>query len=151
MSGDIGLFLSDKLFDLKIENGDLTGDNGLETAISISLFTDKRVGDEELPPLEKNKKGWWGDMFPDVDQDQIGSRLWLLNREKRTTEVLRRAEDYVTEALKWLIDDGVASSTSTVATYDQNKHLQLDVVITRPTGRSSRFLVLWDEQALKRG
>lgn len=151
MKGDIGLFLKDNLFDLQIANGDLTGDNGLETAVSISLFTDRRVSDEELPPLEKNKKGWWGDMFPEVDQDQIGSRLWLLNREKRTQETLRRAEDYAKEALKWLIDDGVASSITTVAIYDTNKFLQLDVTITRPTGRSSRYLVLWDEQALKRG
>lgn len=151
MSGDIGLFLENKLFDLQIANGDLTGDNGLETAISISLFTDRRVSDEELPPLEKNKRGWWGDMFPEVDKDQIGSRLWLLNREKRTTEVLRRAEDYVREALKWLIDDGVAASIEATATYDENKHLDIDVAITRPTGRTSRFQVLWDKQQMKRG
>lgn len=151
MSGDIGLFLENKLFDLRIENGDLAGDNGMETAISISLFTDRRVSDEELPPLEKNKRGWWGDMFPEVDQDQIGSRLWLLNREKRTQEVLRRAEDYVKEALKWLIDDGVASSITATATYDENKFLIIDVGVTRPTGRTSRFQVLWDKQSLKRG
>lgn len=151
MSGDIGLFLSDKLFDLQIVNGDLAGDNGLETAISISLFTDRRVSDEELPQLEKDKRGWWGDMFPEIDQDQIGSRLWLLNREKRTLETLRRAEDYAKEALKWLIDDGVASSISALATYDSNKFLQLAIDITRPSGRTSRFQVLWDEQALKRG
>jgi len=151
MPGDIGLFLQDNLFDLKIANGDLTGDNGLETAILISLFTDRRVSDEELPQLEKDKRGWWGDMFSEVDQDQIGSRLWLINREKRTLETLRRAEEYSKESLKWLIDDGVASSITTVAIYDTNKFLQLAIDITRPSGRTSRFQVLWDEQVLKRG
>lgn len=151
MEADIGLFLENNLFDLKIANGDLTGDNGLETAISISLFSDRRIGDEELPPLEKSKRGWWGDLFPEVDQDQIGSRLWLLNREKRTQEVLRRAEDYTKEALNWLIEDGVASSVSAIASYDENKFLEIAVIITRPTGRTSRFQVLWDKQSLKRG
>lgn len=149
---DIALKLvTPNCFDLAIKNGDFEFDEGLETAIAISLFTDKRVTDEELPDLETNKRGWWGDMFPEVDQDQIGSRIWTLRRRKRTTEVLRLFEDYAKEALEWMIEDGVANSVSVVASYDQNGFLQGEVTIEKPPGNESRFIVLWDEQKLKRG
>lgn len=149
--GDIGLFIIDDVFDLKLGDGDLEGDAGLETAVTISLFSDRRVKDEELPAPQTDKKGWWGDMFPVVEQDKIGSRLWLLNREKRLPETLRKAEDYSKEALNWLIEDGVASSINVTATYDDLKRLQLAILISKPSGRESRFQVLWDQQKIIRG
>ncbi|NCB53153.1 MAG: hypothetical protein EOM54_14955, partial [Clostridia bacterium] len=39
---------------------DLSSDKGLETAVIVSLFTDRRADGEELPPNEKTKRGWWG-------------------------------------------------------------------------------------------
>lgn len=149
---DIALKLvTSNCFDLAIKDGDLEFDEGLETAVAISLFTDKRVTDEELPDLETDKRGWWGDMFPEVDQDQIGSRIWTLKRRKRTTEVLRLYEDYSKEALEWMIEDGVANSVTVSASYDENNFLQGEITIEKPAGNSSRFIVLWDEQKLKRG
>lgn len=150
--GDIGIFLlEDNSFDLKIESGDLKGDAGLETAVTISLFTDKRVTDEELPQGQVDKRGFWGDMFPEVDRDQIGSRLWTLEREKRTEEVLRKYEDYSQEALKWMLEDGVASAITAEAVYNEFKHLILTIVITKPNGRDFKFIALWDEQKVIRG
>lgn len=142
---DIGLFIKDNCWDLELENGDLKNDKGLETAIAISLFTDRRVNDEELPPLQTTKRGWWGDMFPEIDQDQIGSRLWTLERSKRTTETLRLAEDYAREALQWLLEDGVAENFLVNATYDDYR-MNLNIEINKPLGRQSRFSVLWDAQ-----
>lgn len=152
--GDIALILADDIntgFDIEIKNGDLSGDEGLETAVAISLFTDRRVTDEDLPPGTKDKKGWWGDMFPETDQDKIGSRLWLLARSKRTTEVLRKAEDYAKEALNWMIEDGVATSIIATASYNESKFLLLAIEIVKPKGRTSKFQVLWEKQEIKRG
>lgn len=143
---DIGLFIEDNCWDLKIENGDLKADNGLETAVSISLFTDRRVNDEELPFGQISKRGWWGDMFPEIDQDRIGSRLWTLERAKTNVETLRLAEDYCREALQWFIEDGVAESFEVTATFDEFFRMNLDIVINKPLGRQSRFSVLWDAQ-----
>jgi phage gp46-like protein len=42
----------------------------------------------------------------------IGSKLWLLSRSTLTTAVALLAQNYITEALQWLIDDGVAASVS---------------------------------------
>ncbi len=83
----------------------LASGNDLETAILISLFTDRRASpDDEIPDGTSDPRGWWGDLGADVP---IGSRLWLLSRAKQTAETLQRANDYIIEALQWLIDDGV--------------------------------------------
>jgi len=148
---DLGLNLIDGMFDLTISNGDVVRDDGLETAVTISLFTDRRVTEEEKPYLANSKRGYWGDLFSEIDGDKMGSRLWTLEREKRTTEVLRRAEDYAREALNWMIEDGVVLSISAIASYDSNKFINLDIKIVKPLGNESRFQVLWDKQEIRRG
>lgn len=150
-TGDMGLFLRNLCWDLLVENGDLKVDKGLETAVSISLFTHRRVTDQQLPELETSKEGWWGDMFPETDNDQIGSRLWTIRRRKRTQETLLLAEDYTREALQWLIEDGVASAIDVEGEYDSNGFLNLAIQITRPPGTTSRFNVIWEQQELVRG
>lgn len=80
----------------------------LVRAVIISLFTWRRANpDDELPG--DMKMGWWGDSFPTVPNDRIGSRLWLLARAKIIPETLLRAREYAEEALRWLVEDGVAS------------------------------------------
>ncbi len=146
---DIAIKTIGKIFVLEVENGDLAKDDGLQTAVLISLFTDQRVSDDELPAGEKSKRGWWADSFPTVDQDKIGSKLWLLERVKRTAETLRKFEDYCVEALNWLIDDGVAATIEVSASYDENNQLVAAIEITKPKGRTSRYQLLWDKQELK--
>ena len=49
--------------DININNGDLSADNGLATAVMISLFTDARAPDLTLLPAGENDvRGWWGDI-----------------------------------------------------------------------------------------
>lgn len=80
-------------------------DGGLGTCILISLFTDRRVEAEELPPGgATDQRGWVGDALAEIESDRIGSRLWLLRREKQTEETRQRAEEYALEALAWLED-----------------------------------------------
>lgn len=147
---DIGLLLVDNCFDLRIKEGDLEADNGLETAVAISLFTDKRVSEEDRPDLEKDQRGWWGDMFPEVDLDKIGSRLWTLDRSKTNNETLRRSEELCKEALNWMLEDGLASAIIINSEYNDSKNLIVDIEISRPDKDSERFSVLWDEQELRR-
>lgn len=97
-------------FDWRLSGAQLEGDDGLETAIVLSLFTDRRAADDDaLPDGTDDRRGWWADAYPDVDGDAIGSRLWLLFREKETQAVVQRAREYTEEALAWLLEDGVAS------------------------------------------
>lgn len=111
----------------------LDADHPLVRAVTISLFTWRRAGDHD--PVEGlERHGWWGDSVPSVDGDRIGSRLWLLQREKLTDPVLRKAEDYAREALQWLLDDGLAASVSAVASRQGLDTLVLRISVTEADG-----------------
>lgn len=151
---DIKLFLDNAInegISPKLENGDLVADDGLETAVIISLFSDRRITDDQLPLGQISKRGWWGDLFSEVDQDLTGSRFWILQREKRITATLRRFEDYAKEALAWMVEDGVAASVTAVASYNERNYLFLDIVIKKPKGNSFNYRVNWDSQLIIRG
>lgn len=78
-------------------------------AAIISLLTWRRAGvDDKLDDSERY--GWWGDSFPTVTDDQIGSRLYLLRRRTLTAQTERDAQDYAREALQWMLDDGRVSA-----------------------------------------
>jgi len=104
--------------DLLMIDSDLASDRGLETAIALSLFTDRRAQDDDTPPSgdSHDRRGWWADEFAVVQGDLIGSRLWLLDRSKLTNETVLNAQQYATEALQWLIDDEVAASIDVTIT-----------------------------------
>lgn len=86
--------------------GGLRSDDGVGTAILISLFTDRRVDPEEA---EGDRRGWVGDALSEVEADRIGSRLWLLKREKATEETRLRALEYAGEALGWMEEEGLVT------------------------------------------
>lgn len=109
--------------------GDFTEDDGLSTAIILSLLTWGRAGDEDLPSSE-DKKGWWGDSYADVDSDQIGSKIWLLFREKVTDETILRLKEYATQSLNWLIEDKVASRVDVAAERNAADHERIDLGVT---------------------
>lgn len=102
--------------DFEYSDGDLITEQGIKSAVYISLFTDARVDDDtELPdPSSDDRRGWWGDLVSDVEGDQIGSLLWLLERAKTEVGILPRARQYVEDALQWLIDDGVATDVKVI-------------------------------------
>jgi phage gp46-like protein len=84
----------------------------LVSAIVVALFTDRRAGAADvLPDGGDDRRGVWfdpGDGAAAEPEAWIGSRLWLLAREKATEEVRSRIEAYCREALAFLVTDGVA-------------------------------------------
>lgn len=136
--------------DLVLKDAGLATDAGLQTAVVVSLFTDRRaVEGDRLPVNDGDPRGWWGDLLADQESDQIGSRLWLLEREKQLPEVLVRAEEYAREALQWLIDDGIAETVAVTAETVRTGMLGLAVQIGRPNGETAdyRFDRLWEGAA----
>lgn len=148
---DLGLFWSGVDADLELSAiGDLASDAGLDTAVLLSLFTDRRLEDNDTPPDgSDDRRGWWGDQFSAVDGDKIGSRLWLLSRAKQTQDTLDRAEEYAKEALQWLLDDSVSSRIDVQASWIARGTMELDVQIYRPTGQTfqKRYNYNWAAQA----
>lgn len=140
--------------DLAIVDGDLATDDGLRTAAILSLFTDARARDDDpLPDADADRRGWWGDCANSDPNDRIGSRLWLLVREKVTDAVAVRARDYAREALAWMVTDGVAAAVDVVCTLYRvtgerpTGALLIAVTITRPTGARLAIDFLWDAEA----
>lgn len=152
MNGDLALRWAGLQADMGIVGNDLETDAGLETAVVISLFSDRRAetGDT-LPSGDRDPRGWWGDGVADIDGDRIGSRLWLLCREKQMAAVLARAEEYAREALAWLLDDAIAEHVLVTASFLRAGWLGLEVTITRPRGTrvSYRYDYAWDGQAAR--
>ena len=152
---NVDLMEGDFAFDPDIQ--DLESDAGLETAVIISLFTDRRARlDDPLPDFDNpDRRGWWGDLAsPEVEGDQIGSRLWLLNREKTLESVLVRAKEYVKEALQWMVEDGVAKDVEVES--ERQGPVGSDILaisgkILKPDGTvfPFKYEAQWNAQALR--
>lgn len=147
---DLALKYRGRFFDIEVAKNDISMDEGIETAVIISLFTDRRVGIEELPPLETDRAGWWGDMFSEIENDEIGSKLWLLMREKQTAQTLARVIEYCKEALQWMIEDGIAESVEVEASYPERERLSLGISIQKPKGKVSfKYILNWRAELSK--
>ncbi|MBX8547067.1 phage GP46 family protein [Pseudomonas cichorii] len=107
-------------------------------SVIISLFTWRRAGPDDLTD-DDERYGWWGDTYPAVTDDRIGSRLWLLRRVKLTAQTQRDAEFYAREALLWLIEDGHVQDIEILTERVQNNRLNLGVVLVVSNGQTVRF------------
>jgi phage gp46-like protein len=86
----------------------------LQTAVILSLFTDRRADpDDKLPLGETNRRGWVGEEFASQDfdarSDRWGSVLWTCYGGKVASDILERARFAASEALEWMVRDGIAS------------------------------------------
>lgn len=129
---DIAIIWRNAHGDIAQDGYDLLADDSIETAVIISLFTDRRAepGDV-IPNGTNNRRGYWGDS---LRTRPIGSRLWLLSREKNLNSVIVRAETYAAEALHWLLDDGLAGAVSVKASAPEKSVLLLVINIELPDG-----------------
>lgn len=108
-------------------------ESALTRAVLISLFTWRRALTDD-PVDDEELFGWWGDSYPDIADDRIGSRLWLLRRVKLTDATQRDAEFYANEALRWLLDDGHVIAIEITSQKVDISRLNLTVILTVPGG-----------------
>lgn len=141
--------LSVGTFNLSLLGDDLEADDGMETAVILSLFSDARAPDGTVPPDGTgNPRGWWGDVG-DQDGKELGSLLWLLWREKVLPATVSRARDYCRDALRWMIEDGIAAVVNVQAERGGMYQISVGIEIIKPTGKALRYAYLWDGQAAK--
>ncbi len=124
----------------------LESGNDLQTSVLISLFSDRQASaDDVIPDSTGNRRGWWGDLGATIP---IGSRLWLLSREKLTQSVANRAKTYITEALQWLITDGVAAQINVSTMIIAPTMLGAVIQIVRSTGVTVTLNFAWAWQGV---
>jgi phage gp46-like protein len=128
------------------DSGTLLTDDGLESAVTISLFSDRRAPASEVAdPTER--RGWWGDTYPDVPEDLIGSLLWLLGKAKSQDSAIEIAKGFAEDALRWLLDDGVAATVLATPFFLEDHPLRplcIRVEIARPETPAVRWIRTWD-------
>lgn len=111
---------------------DEASEQAWQRAVVISLLTWRRAEDGDL--LDDGQRyGWWGDTFPTLERDRIGSRLWQLRRRTLTDDTLRDAEAFARESLAWLDDDGRVGAVTVTASRGVNR-LDLQVVLLMRDG-----------------
>lgn len=99
--------------DITLNGAKIYRDPGLETAVLISLFTDRRADDgDPLPDNNDDLRGWWADA---ISGRPIGSKLWLLERAKLNNTTLANMEQYINDALGWMESDGIVDNLETTA------------------------------------
>lgn len=129
--------------DIAIAGGDLVMDNSANTANLISLFTDRRARPDDAILDGDDPRGWWGNMFS-ASGDEIGSHLWLLEREKQTNQTLSRAREFAQASVQWLSDDRAVQSADIIVEFQERDRLAIAIVETRPNGPTrSRFDYIW--------
>lgn len=138
----------DRGADLALQGFDLAVDDGLETAVILSLFSDARARDDDkLPPGHVDRRGWWAEAYLPEENDEFGSRLWLLRSSKQLQASLNEARQIAEEALAWLVADGVASKVEVEAFIPRDEVMGMRVRIHRPDGAQVpyRFETLWNQ------
>ncbi|MDU9391533.1 phage GP46 family protein [Pseudomonas sp. zfem002] len=126
-----------------ISLSDDPGVRAWQRAAVISLLTWRRA--EPGDNLDDQQRwGWWGDSFPTVANDKIGSRLWQLRRRTLTAETERDAVAFAREALAWMIEDGRVAAVAVTPVRGVNR-LDLAVVLSMKNGTAIdvKFDNLW--------
>lgn len=113
----------------------MTREETLRRAVTISLFTWRRAGSDDVVD-DSDRRGWWGDSVPSVAGDKIGSRLWLLSRRTLVADTLKDAEAYANEALAWLVDDGVLTRVTVTAERQGSDRMNLRVTLIELHGET---------------
>lgn len=136
----------DGTFDLDYdsETRDLVLTESLEVSVIISIGSDARekvIGTLSLTPLND---GWWGDAVG--DDFQLGGYVYRALQGKLAPATLVDLKQYVKDALKWMVDDGVASDVDVDVSIDEQVAVVL-VTIAKPSAEPEnyRFELPWKE------
>jgi phage gp46-like protein len=130
--------------DWLMDGPDLLCDDGLATAVLISLFTDRLADADDTipgaPPAATkgpaDRRGWWGDTPADPTQvpgpsSLTGSRFWLRAGWPATERTARQIELDAREALQWMIDEKIAQNIDVETWWSARDVIALRVAISQ--------------------
>ncbi len=131
------------LFDFQIgPDGDILTEDQLDTAIIVSLFTDRRAEPHEVQKPQL-RRGWIGDL--ETPEVLWGTTLWLLEQARLASKTATLAKGAAQAGLDWMVRDGIAVSVSTRA-FVEDQTMRLIVDITKPNSKTESFMVsLWEK------
>lgn len=123
------------------DDGDILTEDFFDTAILMSFFCEKRAASSEIPDSQR-RRGWIGN--ESTPGFEIGSKIWLYEQARIDRNTLNGISDAANESLQWMIDDGIAVSIRSSATFSDDS-INLEVQIDRPNSKvEKRFFTLWE-------
>lgn len=91
-----------------------------------------------LMSIGTDKGSWWAD-------EKFGSELWILRQKGKvdgqTAGTVRRM---ITECLKWLIDDGLATKIDVAAEREGKNRISYQVTVHKPNGETELIQEVWN-------
>jgi len=151
----IGYDINKQYIDFITADRDVDRDDGLETSVLLTLLTDKQADDgDDLPDDSGYRGGWFGDGLPVVPDYKMGTKLWLLQRAKSTSEIPARAKEYLDDGFAWMVEDGIVDSVEVTVERrrDLKETLAFTLAFVKPEGQTIfyRFFYNWEAQLLRR-
>jgi phage gp46-like protein len=146
-----------------LADGTLDDTQALATAVIVALGTDRLADiDDILPdPDSSDRRGWWGDHDAEAVWNgwPIGSRLWLLQRDKiegpgsQRGATTVRVEQYIREAIQPFLDRRIGSQMEVEATRIGKERIDALVRIYRGPIREIelRYQILWENMIVEGG
>jgi phage gp46-like protein len=126
---DIRMDKTNTVWDVTFTNGDLTSTNNLDTAVLMSLYTDVRASNSEVPEIQR-RRGWWGNIVSNYPDYQIGSKLWLLYQARLNQDTLNLVKTYIYNCLSWMIDDGFITGINVATEATSNEGILILITLS---------------------
>jgi phage gp46-like protein len=142
---DVHLFHTADGGDIQFTNGLIELQDGLETAVYLSLFG----GNSDDAGTEATKsKQWWGNLSEPVAERRYRSETQhLLQSLPITSANRRRVEQSAERDLAWLTND-IADSVTVTATIPARNTINLSVAVAVGDNEFTYpFLVSWQQRA----
>lgn len=140
----------DGFYDIDFNGFDLVLTADLEPSVLISVETIARAKpDDQLPQNTDIRRGNWRDQFLEIP---MGSRLWILSREKMSPDILSRINQLFFECLEWMVIDGVATRVLITSEIYNDEIIFINARIQRPGKEDLNFPFYynWEAQKLAR-
>jgi len=135
--GDVRLTPTADGGDITLLGGQPDMDQGLETAVYVSLFSGP---------------AWWGNLSGALDE-RAESNLESLLSQTLTNQTRLDAEEYARQALAWMLRSGIAAKVTVAATLPTLGWLVLSIVIEQPGTDPAvlRYQINWAAQRARTG
>jgi phage gp46-like protein len=135
LDGDIRLTPTADGGDITWTNGQPDMDQGIETAVYLSLFSGP---------------DWWGNAIAG-QYERAESALEALLSRTLTVQTMLDAEEAARQALAWMVPAGVAAKVAVSASLPALGWLALQVTVTQPAGDevTTRYAINWAAQEVR--
>lgn len=127
MPRDVKLIQDEKgAYDIDFSNGDFDLTDGLDTAIILSIFGEKRATKTQVSETLL-RRGHFTNEFSDVENYEVGSRQWLYTEQVANSQSnLSLLENSIRDGLQWMTQDDIVSNI-TVQASKTLSNIQLDI------------------------